>query len=53
MAEAEALPQNVAKVQNSVFVDAERELWSHPLILIMVVGLLSTEWFLRKRIGLT
>ena len=53
IADAEALPENVAKVQNSVFVDAERELWSHPLILIMVVGLLGTEWFLRKRIGLT
>ena len=53
MADADALPQNVAKVQNPVFVDAERELWSHPLILIMVVGLLGTEWFLRKRIGLT
>ena len=53
MADADALPQNVAKVQNSVFVDAERELWSHPLILMMVVGLLGTEWFLRKRIGLT
>lgn len=53
IADAEALPENVAKVQNSVFVDAERELWSHPLILITVVGLLGTEWFLRKRIGLT
>ena len=53
MADAEALPENVAKIQNSVFVDAERELWSHPLILIAVVGLLGTEWFLRKRIGLT
>ena len=53
MADAEALPENVAKVQNSVFVDTERELWSHPLILIAVVGLLGTEWFLRKRIGLT
>ncbi len=53
IADAEALPENIAKVQNSVFVDAERELWSHPLILIMVVGLLGTEWFLRKRIGLT
>ncbi|MDE0683897.1 MAG: hypothetical protein OXI63_13345, partial [Candidatus Poribacteria bacterium] len=53
MADAESLPENVVKVQNQVFVDAERELWSHPLILIMVVGLLGTEWFLRKRIGLT
>ncbi|MXV76228.1 hypothetical protein F4Z99_18390 [Candidatus Poribacteria bacterium] len=53
MADAESLPENVVKIQNQVFVDAERELWSHPLILIMVVGLLGTEWFLRKRIGLT
>ena len=52
MADARSLPVNVANVQNPVFVDAERELWSHPLILIAVVGLLGTEWFLRKRIGL-
>ena len=53
MAEAELVPENIANVQNSVFVDAERELWAHPLILITVVGLLGTEWFLRKRVGLT
>ena len=53
MRDAESLPENVTNVQNQVFVDAERELWSHPLILITVVGLLGTEWFLRKRIGLT
>ena len=52
MADAKSLPENVANVQNPVFVDAERELWAHPLILIAVVGLLGTEWFLRKRIGL-
>ena len=53
MANAEAVPENIAEVQNPIFVDAQRELWSHPLILITVVGLLGTEWFLRKRIGLT
>ena len=53
IADAESLPENVAKIQNPVFVDAERELWAHPLVLIAVVGLLGTEWFLRKRIGLT
>ncbi len=53
MADAESVAENVADVQNPVFVDAERELWNHPLILIAVVGLLGTEWFLRKRIGLT
>lgn len=53
MANAESVPENIAEVQNSIFVDAERDLWSHPLVLIAVVGLLGTEWFLRKRIGLT
>ena len=53
MADAESLPENIANVQNPIFVDAERELWAHPLIFITVLGLLGTEWFLRKRIGLT
>ena len=53
IADAELVPENIVDVQNSIFVDAERELWAHPLILITVVGLLGTEWFLRKRIGLT
>ena len=53
MADAESLPKNIANVQNPIFVDAERELWAHPLIFITVLGLLGTEWFLRKRIGLT
>ena len=53
MADAESVPEIIANVQKTVFVDAERELWSHPLILIAVVGLLGTEWFLRKRVGLT
>ena len=53
MADAASLPENIADVQNSVFVDAERELWAHPLVFITVLGLLGTEWFLRKRVGLT
>ena len=52
IADAASLPENIADVQNPVFVDAERELWAHPLILLAVVGLLGAEWFLRKRIGL-
>ena len=53
IADAELMLENIADVQNSIFVDAERELWAHPLVLLTVVGLLGTEWFLRKRIGLT
>ena len=53
MDDAELVPENIANVQNPIFVDAERELWAHPLVLIAVIGLLATEWFFRKRVGLT
>ena len=53
IADVESVPENIANVQNPIFVDAERDLWAHPLVLITVVGLLGTEWFLRKRVGLT
>ncbi|MDP6998883.1 MAG: hypothetical protein QF569_22570 [Candidatus Poribacteria bacterium] len=35
-----------------VFEVVAHQLWDHPLILILVVSLLGTEWFLRKRRGL-
>lgn len=50
--DANSLHEKINTVQNPVFVDAERDLWAHPLVLIAVVGLLGTEWFIRKRIGL-
>ncbi len=53
IADVESVPENIANVQNPIFVDAERDLWAHPLVLITVVGLLGAEWFLRKRVGLT
>ncbi|RKU20321.1 hypothetical protein C6501_00305 [Candidatus Poribacteria bacterium] len=52
MENAHMLPDKINNVQNPVFVDTERDLWAHPLILITIVGLLGTEWFFRKRIGL-
>ena len=30
----------------------ERELWHMPVVLILLLGLLSAEWFLRRRVGL-
>ena len=51
--DADKLPDSINSEQKPVFVDEERDLWAHPLILIAVVGLLGTEWFLRKRTGLT
>ena len=49
---AHTLPDKINTVQDSVFVDTESDLWAHPLILIVIVGLLGTEWFIRKRVGL-
>ena len=53
IADAEQVPESITLIPNPVFVDTERVLWAHPLILILVVGLLGMEWFLRKRNGLT
>ena len=53
IADAEQVPENIAIIQDPVFVDTERDIWAHPLVLILVVGLLGTEWLLRKRNGLT
>lgn len=49
---AHLLPEKIANVENPVFVDTKRDLWAHPLLLITIVGLLGSEWFIRKRMGL-
>ena len=50
--DAASLPEKIKPVQESVFAVQERELWDNPIVLILVVGLLGTEWFLRMRQGL-
>lgn len=50
--EARTLTDKISDVQDTVFIDTERDLWAHPFVLIAVVGLLGAEWFIRKRIGL-
>jgi hypothetical protein len=52
IAQAESLPEKIKDVQERVFAVQERELWAHPIVLILTVGFLGTEWFLRKRRGL-
>ena len=52
IADAASLTNKIKGVQEPVFVTQERDLWDTPLILILVVGILGTEWFLRKRRGL-
>jgi uncharacterized membrane protein len=47
-----SLPEKIKPVQESVFAVQERELWDNPIVLILAVGFLGTEWFLRMRRGL-
>ena len=50
--DAASLPDMIKPVQESVFAVQEHELWDNPIILILAVGFLGTEWFLRMRRGL-
>ena len=47
-----SLSEKIKPVQESVFAVQERELWDNPIVLILAVGFLGTEWFLRMRRGL-
>ena len=52
IADAASLPDKIKSVQESVYAVQERELWDNPIVLILAVGFLGTEWFLRMRRGL-
>lgn len=52
IADVSSLPEKIKPVQESVFAVQERELWDNPIVLILAVGFLGTEWFLRMRRGL-
>ena len=52
IADITSLPERIQPVQESVFAVQERELWDNPIVLILAVGFLGTEWFLRMRRGL-
>ncbi len=52
IAEAASLPEKIKEVRERVFAVQERNLWDTPIVLILAVGFLGMEWFLRKRRGL-
>ena len=52
IANVASLPDQIQPVQDSVFAVQEHELWDNPIVLILAVGFLGTEWFLRMRRGL-
>lgn len=52
VADADLVPDKIKPVQDAVFAVQERELWDNPIVLILAVGFLGAEWFLRMRRGL-
>ena len=46
------LHEHIRTVKKPVFVDTQKDLWTNPLLLMIIVGFLGTEWFVRKRVGL-
>ena len=52
IANVSSLPEKIKPVQESVFAVQESELWDNPIVLILAVGFLGMEWFLRMRRGL-
>jgi uncharacterized membrane protein len=46
------LPEDVSFTESGATVVEYRDLWDMPIVLILLVGLLSAEWALRRRRGL-
>jgi hypothetical protein len=44
-----ALLENLKPQRLEITRREDRELWNHPLFLLLAVGLLSTEWWIRRR----
>jgi uncharacterized membrane protein len=48
----DTLPEDISMIDTGSSRVEERELWDMPFLFLLLVGLLSTEWILRKRKGL-
>ena len=48
----DTLPEDISLIDTGSSRVEERELWDMPFLFLLLVGLLSTEWILRKRKGL-
>jgi uncharacterized membrane protein len=49
---ASALADDITYLGRGVTVVQEKDLWDMPIVLLMLVGLVGSEWFLRRRVGL-
>jgi hypothetical protein len=48
----EALPELAATTRAGITVREPHDLWDAPLMLLVLLGLLATDWTLRRRRGL-
>jgi hypothetical protein len=44
-----SLPQYIAGDERTTVIRREKDLWDMPLLLVLVIGLLGGEWFLRRK----
>jgi hypothetical protein len=49
---ASSLPDDITYLGRGVTVVQEKDLWDMPIVLVLLVGLVGGEWFLRRRVGL-
>ena len=47
-----SLPEDVTYLGRGVTATREMDLWDMPVVLLLLVGLIGSEWFLRRRRGL-
>jgi uncharacterized membrane protein len=50
--EAQDLAEDISYVENGASRVEERDLWDMPILFLLLVGFVSTEWMLRKRKGM-
>jgi hypothetical protein len=51
-ADVASLPEDVTYLGRGVTATREMDLWDMPIVLVLLLGLLGAEWFLRRRGGL-
>jgi hypothetical protein len=50
---ADRLPDEITYLDNQSSVRVTKELWDMPINFLLLIGLVSAEWFLRRRKGLS
>jgi len=48
----DTLPEDISYIDKGSYKTEEKDLWDMPFLFLLLIGLISTEWILRKRKGL-